>query len=107
MIIKIIHKIWYEIVRLFLLVTLYPAFRISAEGGENVPKKGAVMLLSNHQSFLDPMFCQLPLWRHMYHVARSTLYDNKLFGLLLSTLYTIPIRRGEADVAAMKKIMIS
>jgi 1-acyl-sn-glycerol-3-phosphate acyltransferase len=105
MIIKIIHKIWYEIVRLVLLVTFYPTFRVSAEGGKNVPKKGPVMLLSNHQSFLDPMLCQIPLTRHMHHVARTTLYDNKLFGILLSTLYTIPIRRGEADVAAMKKII--
>jgi len=41
----------------------------------------------------------------MYYVTRSTLFNNKLFGMLLSTLNTIPIRRGEADVAAMKKII--
>ena len=99
------HLAWYEFVRTVLRIFFYPLFLMRAEGKENVPRKGPVMLLSNHQSFLDPMFCQLPLWRHMHHVARITLFDHKLFGMLLSTLNTIPIRRGEADVAAMKKII--
>lgn len=104
-VIRIIHIIWYDFVRLFLRVTFYPTFRISAEGGKNVPRKGPVMLLSNHQSFLDPILCQIPLSRHLHHVPRTTLYNNKFFGMLLATLNTIPIRRGEADVAAMKKII--
>ena len=102
---KIVGFIWYEFVLWVLRLTFYPLFLITAEGQKNVPRKGPVMLLSNHQSYFDPMFCQLPLKRHVYHVARSTLYNNKLFGLLLSTLNTIPIRRGEADVAAIKKII--
>lgn len=64
-----------------------------------------MLLLSNHQSFFDPMFCQLPINRHMNHVARSTLYDGKFLGPLLRTLKTIPIKRGETDISAMKKII--
>lgn len=102
---KFIHLFWYEFVRSLLRLIFYPLFWMTAEGQENIPRKGPVMLLSNHQSFFDPMFCQLPTFRHMHYVTRSTLFNNKLFGMLLSTLNTIPIRRGEADVAAMKKII--
>ena len=102
---NIIHVVWYEIVRSFLRLTFFPMFLLTAEGRKNVPRKGPVLLLSNHQSFLDPMFCQVPINRHMHYVTRSTLFNNKLFGMLLSTLNTIAIRRGEADVAAMKKII--
>ena len=102
---KIVHLIWYEFARSVLRLIFYPLFLITARGQKNVPRKGPVMLVSNHQCYFDPMFCQLPLNRHMYYVARSTLYNHKLFGMLLSTLNTIPIRRGEADVGAIKKII--
>lgn len=102
---KIIHTVWYEFCRSILRLIFFPLFRISATGRKNVPRKGPVLLLSNHQSFFDPMFCQLPINRHMHYVTRSTLYDVKIFGPLMSTLNTIPIRRGEADIAAMKKII--
>ena len=100
---EIIHLNWYESIRSLLRLIFFPLFWMTAEGRKNVPRKGPVILLSNHQSFFDPMFNQLPINRHMYYVARSTLFDIKGFGWLISTLNTIPIRRGEADVAAMKK----
>ena len=99
------HLIWYEFVRSFLRVVFFPLFRISARGRKNVPRKGPVLLLSNHQSFFDPMFCQLPINRHMHYVARSNLFDIKFFGALISTFNTIPIKQGEADISAMKKII--
>jgi len=102
---KIAHDIWFEVVLTFLRITFYPSFRIKSEGKENVPRKGPVIMLSNHQSFFDPMFNQLPIRRHIHFVARSTLYSAKFFGTLLASVKTIPIRRGEADIAAMKKII--
>lgn len=105
MIKDIIHFIWYEIVKTFLRCTFYPAFLITAEGMKNIPRKGPVLLLCNHQSFLDPILCQMPVFRNMYFVARSTLYHNAIMSKLLPSLYTIGIRRGEADIGAMKKII--
>jgi len=61
---EIINTIWYEFVRLVLWLIFYPLF-LTAEGGKNVPRKGPVMLLSNHQSFLDPILCQIPISRHL------------------------------------------
>jgi len=97
------HLIWYESIRSLLRLVFFPLFRISVKGRKNVPRKGPVLILSNHQSFFDPMYCQLPINRHMHYIARSTLYDNKFFGWLLLTLNTIPIKQGEADISAMKK----
>ena len=86
-------------------MTFYPYFLVHAEGKENVPRKGPVLMLCNHQSFLDPILCQIPIRRHSYFIARNTLYDNAILKRLLPTLYSIPIRRGEADIAAMRKII--
>ena len=72
---------------------------------ENVPDKGAFILISNHQSFLDPVLCGIALKRHLYFLARDTLFTNKLFGGLISSVNTIPVKRGRADLSAIKKVI--
>ena len=60
------------------------------------------MLLSNHQSFLDPMINANPFRRQCCFAARSTLFDIPVFGRLVHSFNAIPIKRGQADLAAMK-----
>lgn len=74
-------------------------------GRENVPENGAFLIISNHQSFLDPVFCGIPLKRPLYFLARDTLFNNRLFGWLISSVNTIPVRRGKADLSAIKKVI--
>lgn len=100
-----LNKIWYEIVRDVLFLTFAPLFRVRGFGVKNIPRKGPVIFLSNHQSFLDPIFCQVPVWRHMHYMARDSLFKHKVFGPLLKSIYAIPIRRGSGDLAAMRKII--
>ena len=80
-------------------------FRLRVYGRENVPDKGAFVLVGNHQSYLDPLFCGVPLKRHLYFLARDSLFANRFFGWLLSSVNVVPVRRGEADLSAMKKVI--
>lgn len=80
-------------------------FRVRFYGMENVPDKGAFILISNHQSFLDPVLCGIGLKRHLYFLARDSLFKNKLFGGLISSVNTIPVKRGRADFSSIKKII--
>ena len=96
---------WYQFGKCMCRAFFYPLYRIRAFGTQNVPKEGPILLLSNHQSFFDPILCQIPLKRDFYCVARDTLYKNKLFGAILLTVNTIPIKRGQADLSAMKTVI--
>jgi len=80
-------------------------FRVRVYGRENIPAKGAFVLVSNHQSYLDPIFCGTPLKRHLYFLARDSLFADRFFGRLLSSVNTIPVKRGEADLTAMRKVI--
>jgi len=80
-------------------------FRLRVYGRESIPKKGPFILVSNHQSYLDPVFCGVPLKRRMYYVARDSLFANWLLGWALSSIDTIPLRRGKADLSAMRKVV--
>jgi len=43
-----------------------------------------------------------PLRRQCCFAARSTLFDIPIFGRLVHSFNAIPIKRGQADLAAMK-----
>jgi 1-acyl-sn-glycerol-3-phosphate acyltransferase len=80
-------------------------FRVRVCGRENIPARGAFVLVSNHQSYLDPIFCGTPLKRHLYFLARDSLFASWFFGGLISSVNTIPVKRGEADLTAMRKVI--
>jgi 1-acyl-sn-glycerol-3-phosphate acyltransferase len=72
-------------------------------GARHIPRRGGVLVVSNHQSFLDPMCigCQLP--RPMSYFAKSELFENRYFGRLLRNLYAFPVRQGQGDIAAVRE----
>jgi 1-acyl-sn-glycerol-3-phosphate acyltransferase len=69
----------------------------------NVPSTGGVLLVSNHQSFLDPVLVAVRLYRPVSFMARSSLFHNPYFGWLIRNLRAFPIQQGRADVGAMKE----
>jgi 1-acyl-sn-glycerol-3-phosphate acyltransferase len=71
----------------------------------NVPKRGGVLLLSNHQSFFDPLLAAMGLPRECHFMARDSLFTNPAFGWLITSVNAFPIKRGTADMRAIKEIM--
>lgn len=80
-------------------------FQWRCYGRDNIPAKGAFLLISNHQSFIDPMFCGSTIKRHTNFMARDTLFSNPIFGWILKSTGTIPVKRGDADIKAMKTLI--
>jgi glycerol-3-phosphate dehydrogenase (NAD(P)+) len=84
------------ITRAILKPFLLAFFRTQRVGREHVPD-GAVILASNHRSFLDPFIVGICLNRPVYFVAKKELFDKRLTGWFLNCLGAFPIRRGESD----------
>ncbi len=96
---------WFRFARWCCKVFCKIFFRIRVYGKENVPEEGALLLVGNHQSYLDPVFCGIPLKRPLYFLARDSLWKSKFFGWLISSVNTIPVRQGKADLSAMRKVI--
>jgi len=66
-------KALYAITKLVLtaLSRIYLGYR--AEGSENVPRTGGVIIASNHLSHLDPTLVGIGLPRHIFHIAKQEL----------------------------------
>lgn len=96
---------WFWLARWMCKVFCILFFRVRTYGRDNVPKKGAFVLVSNHQSWLDPIFCVGPLKRPSSFVARDSLFANWFFGPLISSVNAIPVKLDEADLPAMRKVI--
>ena len=77
-------------------------FRLRAYGITNLPKQGGALLLSNHQSFLDPLLVGCPVPRPTFYMARDTLFRNPVFRAILWTVNAFPLTRGRPDRQAIR-----
>jgi len=102
---KFLLRLWYKIGRTICKWICYPFFGMQCCDTENIPDHGPVLILSNHQSFLDPIFCQSSVKRNLCFVARDSLFDIKLLSKLMHSLGVIPIKRDKADISAMKTLI--
>ena len=78
-------------------------FDLKVYGADNVPLSGGVLLVSNHQSFVDPIFIAAKLPRVLAFLAKSGLFDPPGFGWLIRNCNAFPVKQGKGDVGAMKK----
>ena len=102
---KRLKTLWYWFVVALCRNFCRVFFRMRVYGIENIPAEGAFLLVSNHQSFLDPLFCGIFVKRAMYFLARDTLFNNRIFGPLITSIHAMPVKRGQADLGAMKRVI--
>lgn len=96
---------WYRFCRVLCRLTFHGFFRGRVFGVRNVPTTGGVLLVCNHQSFLDPVLATQALPRECHYMARDTLFHNPRFRWLIESLNAFPIKRGTADIGAIKETL--
>lgn len=77
--------------------------RIRCEGREHLPRDGAVLVCSNHQSYFDPILVGLACRRRLNYLARKTLFRHPLFRHLIHFFDAIPIDRDGIGVEGIKE----
>jgi len=77
-------------------------FRLRYSGAKNVPRSGGVLVVSNHQSHLDPPLVGAGCPRQMTFLARVTLFRFSPFGWLIHSLGAIPINREGSALSGIR-----
>lgn len=96
---------WYRFCRFLCHVFFLGFLRGRVFARENVPVQGGVLLVCNHQSFLDPVLATLGLPRECHYMARDTLFAHAWLRPLIESLNAFPVRRGTADIGAIKETL--
>ncbi len=78
-------------------------FRIDAQDVDRIPLHGPYILVSNHVSAFElPALRVLVNPRPVRTLAKAETWDKKLLGWVLDQWGTIPIKRGESDMVALR-----
>ena len=94
---------FYDVAKLILWLVFRLRFGLEVTGQEHVPKTGAFVVASNHVSFLDPPVVGVACPRRLRFMARSDLFQRSLLGCFLRGVRVMPLRRGEADIGAVRE----
>ena len=98
-------NLWYRAMRRAFQVSMTMFWKIRVFNRHFEPTTGGAVYICNHQSFLDPMLMSFALRRPMSYMARDSLFRTPGFRQIISSLNAFPVRRGSADLAALKEAM--
>jgi 1-acyl-sn-glycerol-3-phosphate acyltransferase len=100
-----LQRPWYWFLQFLsrLLVTVLFGYR--AQGQERIPRAGGGLLLSSHQSYLDPVLVGVPTLRPLNYLARDTLFRFPPLAWLIRSLSGIPIDREGLGMAGLKETL--
>ncbi|RME32764.1 MAG: 1-acyl-sn-glycerol-3-phosphate acyltransferase [Thermoflexia bacterium] len=76
--------------------------RVEAVGLERIPPSGPLLLINNHINFLDPVLSYLLAPRHLVGFSKFENFAHPLLGPLVRFGDAIPVRRGTADLPAIR-----
>ena len=93
----------YRIGRIMCRMWVDRAFDLKVYNANYVPRRGGVLIVSNHQSYLDPVLLAVKLHRPLSYMAKSELFENPFLAWLIRNLNAYPVRQGEGDVGAVKE----
>lgn len=84
----------YSLVRAVLWIATHTVYRVSVEGRENLPRRGGVLLVSNHVSFVDWLLLMAAADRPVCFLMGKEYYDKFWIRPLARVPGVIPIPPG-------------
>jgi 1-acyl-sn-glycerol-3-phosphate acyltransferase len=87
------------------MTTFTLGFSLRLAGCKYMPKDGPVLVIANHQSYLDPLLAGLAARRQLVYLARKTLFRNPWFGGLIRTFGAVPIDQEGVGKEGIKTIL--
>ncbi|MEF9951822.1 MAG: lysophospholipid acyltransferase family protein [Clostridium sp.] len=91
----------YSIVKHSVNIYLRLMYKIVVKGHENIPEGGSI-IAANHVSNYDPLVVAATCKRKVRFMAKAELFNNLVGKFIFGGSGMIPVKRGAADIAAIK-----
>ncbi len=94
----------YHLVRPFVRPAMFPYARFDLRGLEHIPRRGPVLLASNHRSYFDVVALALVasrIGRPVRFLGKREIFDAPIVGPVARLLGGIPVDRGNKTGAPM------
>jgi 1-acyl-sn-glycerol-3-phosphate acyltransferase len=91
------------LIRCLVRLSLKVYCRLQTQGREHVPRAGALIVASNHASWLDTFFLGAAVPRLIHYVAAKEYYDLWYLRWFMWLYGTIPVERGKGQRRPMNR----
>ena len=95
-------KLFFRAVRGSVRIFLFRWFRLRVEGRERLQVNGGVIIAPTHRSNLDGPLIGSSSHRRVRYLGKDSLFRPAAAGWAMRSLGSFPVRRGEADLDAMR-----
>jgi 1-acyl-sn-glycerol-3-phosphate acyltransferase len=96
---------WYDFCQLLCRIASVAFFGVRVRGQQWFPRHGGVLVVSNHQSHLDPVLAGISCNRRMSSLARDTLFRIPVLRTVITWLDAIPLDREGIGLAGVKETL--
>jgi len=100
----LLRKLWYKIMRAYMKVGLFFLHKkITVHGTQNIPEKGALLFIPNHQNALiDALLIPTTNNRNTHFLSRAAVFKNKNAAKFLSSLNMLPVYRIRDGISTIE-----
>ena len=91
------------VMRFITWVLVNTLYRVRVDGTQNIPEEGAVLLVCNHVSFMDPLLLMANLRRPARFVMYYKIFNIPLLRFVFRTAKAIPIAGHKEDPALLEQ----
>lgn len=94
---------WRPMLQPVLRFLIWLLLRVETEGMERMPRQGPLILMFNHIHLIDPVVLVAIVPRYAVAMGKVEIMSWPIVGPLVYRYPTIPVRRGELDMAAVRQ----
>lgn len=91
MITRAAQERWFWFCSRLFLTFYWLLFSFRRKGRRHVPATGPLLVIANHQSYLDPILVGLAVGRRLTYMARKSLWRSKALGFMMDRLGAFPV----------------
>jgi 1-acyl-sn-glycerol-3-phosphate acyltransferase len=96
-------RAFYYVVRAIVATLTRSWTRMTIDGREHLPRRGAYVLAPVHRSYIDTPISSCLTRRRLRFMGKDSLWKYRWSGWLLSALGGFPVSRGTADREALRR----
>lgn len=97
--------VFYRVMRWLTLILLKVFFRFRVNGSELIPTEGPLVVVANHESFLDPFAVGVALRKRppATFLAAPWIYEKRIAGAFARRVGTLPAYGEGKEVTALRE----
>lgn len=79
--------------------------KVKVYGMENIPQKGPYIIVSNHQSIIDPFVLMTIFPERIKFLAAAYLFKIPIVGFMLNLGSALPVNSKKSDIKSLRKTL--